>query len=497
MYPRNSPGRRGSIKQRLRAQQVDKEEPPQKRQRTTTGTTSGSASSSQVPLPVPRVPAGHRFEFRRSRGLMAFARKQWARNKMSALEIQDLGESLQGQNVEGAEEITKLGASGRHKKNFSRDLRRLMRRQEKVEGMVFPELYTCEVWTAQQDPKSWPVLLPHEVIAELHRVGDRKWVKEFVQLPDGLKPTEEWLQEQCDDLGIDRSRTIPIAVHGDAASSGKRRSLVVLSWQMMAKPEQRYLFSAIHKANMCECGCQGRHTLDQLLEIFSWSMGVLIGGAHPGRGPKTVDAEGSLVFEDIRRSTPAGTPLGLHALTAVARGDWEWHTFCSRAPHWARAGRMCWKCKASGAGPTGWTNFGEDAPWRTTVLSAEEHAEWVGEEGGPQGPLFQLPGMTMDRFPVDLLHCLDLGILQEFFGVVLVEIAEEGGGTRKQQIGRLQGSLAAVNETARPGSNIGKLTWNRILHPGGRAALTGKGMATRELLPWILDLCSANRSRGP
>ena len=42
-----------------------------------------------------------------------------------------------------------------------------------------------------------------------------------------------------------------------------------------------HLFATSPKDKVCACGCHGRRTIDATLDIFAWSMQIMLGGVYP------------------------------------------------------------------------------------------------------------------------------------------------------------------------------------------------------------------------
>ena len=90
-------------------------------------------------------------------------------------------------------------------------------------------------------------------------------------------------------------------------------------------------------------------SLDAILNIFSWSMNVLLEGKTPERTP----------FD--RPLLGGGVPLAgsWRAALCQARGDWAFYKECFHFPQWNAAERMCFVCRAIRR--LSWKNFNDDA----------------------------------------------------------------------------------------------------------------------------------------
>ena len=98
--------------------------------------------------------------------------------------------------------------------------------------------------------------------------------------PQDLDPElDKLLRATCRKLGLDPEAVTAVGLHGDGVPHQKRKSIEVMSWNLLGKGlSERYLFSVVEKSFCCNCGCSGRHTLEKLLEVFAWSMKCLVHG---------------------------------------------------------------------------------------------------------------------------------------------------------------------------------------------------------------------------
>ena len=123
---------------------------------------------------------------------------------------------------------------------------------------------------------AFPVILPHELFAGLVEGGD---------ISNPTKSSSQLSQIHCDvarQLNIDPNILVAIGLHGDGVPQAKRKSIEVLSWNCLASGfATRYIFASVEKHYCCQCGCSGRHTIEQLHEAFAWSVRCMIEGKYP------------------------------------------------------------------------------------------------------------------------------------------------------------------------------------------------------------------------
>ena len=192
------------------------------------------------------------------------------------------------------------------------------------------------------------MFLVHEI---LHNERKGQSSNALVLYGDDVRNTKvgRLIQEWCahPDANCDCPTDVtPIGVHGDAMQytstmrAGDAKSVIAFSFNIIVpKPKvraRRYMLSIIRKESMCNCGCEGYHTIQDVNEVLSWSMQLLRPkGVAPRAGHRTQ------VLDLKHRLTP-GTVLPIGALLQV-RGDWNW---CSQAYRFRRPNEdyLCWLC---------------------------------------------------------------------------------------------------------------------------------------------------------
>ena len=96
-------------------------------------------------------------------------------------------------------------------------------------------------------------------------------------------------------------------------------------------------------------------TFPALLELFSWSMNVLLSGVTPEAewSGKPLASGGRYIAE------------GWRGALCQIRGDWQFFCELFGFPTWNSAVSMCWMCGASSTiEGLLWTDFSEAAGWR-------------------------------------------------------------------------------------------------------------------------------------
>ena len=111
----------------------------------------------------------------------------------------------------------------------------------------------------------------------------------------------------------------------------------------------RYWIAAFSKKELCKCCCFGRHTIDDIFRIISWSFQVLLNGVFPKYDHE--DKELTHPYRTIR----TGCSLMDRGACIGSAGDWVWYKVALNLAGWKGEGeskRCCWLCKATLSDPT-------------------------------------------------------------------------------------------------------------------------------------------------
>ena len=357
----------------------------------------------QVP-PVPLVP---------TKGPQAVAWRQHCRDTFlhNTETTVKLHLSIQRAIVAGAlgsEDYAKAGNSGRAKKNLCRDFKRIS-----TKGIDFPEPYIAKVplGTGVGNPPElvdYPFMLPHEVLA--HLVAKRGMDVKHAGCMDTRDDQRlgDMNRKFCKDFKLDYDTCICLGFHGDGVpytKSLKSASIEVFNWNLLNEfDSERHLFATVPKDITCACGCHGRHTIDAILDIFAWSMKVMLGGVHP-----LARHDGQPL--DPARLAWAGKPLGFTGGLFQARGDWAWYQQIFGFLAW-NSKHICWRCKATSCDTMPYWDFSEGATWRTSRYKPGAFFKAQRLAGSTVSPLFSCPGFTLDKVCIGVMHCVDLGVTQ-------------------------------------------------------------------------------------
>ena len=133
---------------------------------------------------------------------------------------------------------------------------------------------------------------------------------------------------------------------------------------------------------ICQCGCGGRHTLDNVWDVISWSLHISMTGILPlFRYDGRKFADSSLMGSQKRaRKLKKQKNLRVRGGCIQKRADWSWMKNLVGMCGW-RDGphkRCCMKCLAN-LTTIPMTDFSEMALWRQTLLT---HAAFIADKQG-------------------------------------------------------------------------------------------------------------------
>ena len=124
--------------------------------------------------------------------------------------------------------------------------------------------------------------------------------------------------EFCKTFSTDPSSTLPIGLHGDGApfQAKMRDSLEQFSWNLPAHPQStRIVFTAIPKKFVAP------GTYNALLDVFSWSMQIMMEGVMPARrhDGTAFDSSAKGAHDSAFRIEAAGSEISLRMFSTDSR----------------------------------------------------------------------------------------------------------------------------------------------------------------------------------
>ena len=200
-------------------------------------------------------------------------------NSVPGTTTQTIFQKASGAGARGIEDLAKCGASGKHKGNVHRDLKRKIMKECTFTGEYWAYVPILNKATQEVEEVPMPVLLPHEVLANF--IENDQTLLETWAATSGQGAVFGQVYGWCAKMEVDQSKMIPLGIHGDGVpfAAKMRDSLECISWNILTDPAGlRILFTCFPKSATAE-----RHTWDCLLEIFSWSMRHLLMGVWPSK----------------------------------------------------------------------------------------------------------------------------------------------------------------------------------------------------------------------
>jgi hypothetical protein len=203
----------------------------------------------------------------------------YLRNKFSGEQMVRLVEKADRAGAQGVKDLASSRTKHSTYKNANRGLMRSLAKESKCVEPYYAEI---QVAAALGSPQSKMVLLPflllHEMFANILETIDQKAVVQF-ESDVGLESKRERFAAENK---VPLEFLVPVGFHGDGVPHQKSRTVEVFSWNFAAQPMwERFLFTCIEKAHLCNCGCKGDHTLHGILKVFIWSLNILLVGLWP------------------------------------------------------------------------------------------------------------------------------------------------------------------------------------------------------------------------
>ena len=294
-----------------------------------------------------------------------------------------------------------------------------------------------------------------------------------------------------------------VGVHCDGVSytttirAGGSKAVLVASMNVISatsdkKKNLRQPLFVVRKGRLCDCGCGGYCSLQEIFGVISWSMQCLL----RGRSPSSRHDGSAWTREDLEHRMPRDQDIPQAALTQI-RGDWEWLESCFRIRS-VNAQIFCWMCDTTTSpGPNCYHDFTPTAAHRATAITHEQYITACAVEGQSPSTILRSPGARMDYLAVDSMHAADLGCFQDALGSLFYLEIDNKQWHRNRGLGMV--SLNAMlnqfydaNAHHKDFSKVTPLTVQQIITAvPGHPLLKAKAAQTRQLAEFGLVL--ANR----
>ena len=334
---------------------------------------------------------------------------------------------LDGTESECTHKMASFGHWGAQTQNIERDLHRYCVRSNLNAGIEAYQVETVVRDAAGQHKETClPVLLPHELVNGMYQLSEADFQSRFVCSESLLSEfwahhsSERWFHSHParDKIMQEPGRSIPLRLFGDEAPMSKSQGVLLFAFcsSICRLPSwlSRWLTICVPTSLIIP-----DETLRPLLEVFIWSLTILMSGVMPGKNHK---GEEFTAARDRRRRSLAGSRVAGPYLFYLCQivGDWKW--FREEFKLAANYGQnfCCWRCKATKDGTNGVPayDFNFWAEWTKHPRTAQEYALVL-----IRSALTGIPGFDMDMLKCDLMHIVLLGVLLFANGGALWEMA--------------------------------------------------------------------------
>jgi hypothetical protein len=409
------------------------------------------------------------------------------------------------ESPQGYQTIREIGNIDSH--HFERDLHRWASKQEWRH--LLPDIYSfpLQVHTpAGPAEKTHGALLPHEVFHHVHQ-HPALFERLFT---GGQQSLEAWWrgEEQADSCWYrdhpviarvpDSSKRVPVGMHGDDAGVYGEQQVLCLTWGSVVSQlptlDNRILFSMIRVSDILQ-DVQDT-TRRTLFQVMQWSFAAASAGVfpycdHAGR-PFGVDYH-------PRRAALAGKRIAgdFVCCWSEMRGDWKFLQQALRLKQYYLTNYTCHLCRAHRRiRRLRATNYRRDAHLRCTRVDCRAFQAEYQADPWPS-PLLEIPGFCVWRVFFDILHTLDLGILQVTLPSVMWELTEGNAGVwpGAARNDRFRAAFLEYRDwcarnrvSTRVKKAFDRKQWRK---PGRYPKITqkvAKGAATRTLLYWFAEV---------
>ena len=360
---------------------------------------------------------------------------QYAWGKMSVQEVQHFATLALQDLTEGNStvifpdliQLSKLGSSGQHKNNMSRDM------QNYIESMNDLPKATMVDLPTKNGNELTGVMLPHEIFSYVYEKFPTVFKKLF--MPGGTQQIQDFwrqcsgavcLQGQPCLRNLNKSKALPIGVHGDEvpiAGQGKCwvKMAIMMSWfsllSLQVSAQEGLLWIWASNPSQFKEGVEG--TVHCFMAVLQWSLDVLFSGKWPYK-----DHRGIPYHPDSKEAKKSGSWLagGYYCILVSLIGDLDYCNKFLGLQHWASASQPCSRCRCKKQGQFTWKDSRAEAPWRGTIYTT---ADWLASEDRLHNPIFNAMNVTGLSAQPDLMHVKYLGYQQFWLGSVMWILVNE------------------------------------------------------------------------
>jgi len=287
------------------------------------------------------------------------------------------------------------------------------------------------------------------------------------------------------------AQVVPLGIHGDDAGGHGPEKVLVITWGSVAV-DRPTMDSRICFAMLRDSEAVSGVTREKLYQILTWSFNALAMGCFPAADENGTDF-GPAHHPD--RAQLAGRPLhpgGMRGAWSEMRGDWKFLRESLHLHDYYNARNCCHLCAAKRDHPSS-CEFGRDATVRSTCVNG---SEWIaGKKHSGTSPLLSFPGFNIWRVQFDIMHTLDLGILQHAIPSALQELCAADGPFKGPTIeSRVQAASAAYHKWCRDNhvtTKTKRISLQWVQGPWPRISQVHcKAAPLRRMVEWIMGVCT-------
>ena len=342
------------------------------------------------------------------------------------------------------------GASGRHPNNVWRDVKRALDRDSNVTEFPKPAMINNVPVldphrSDQLEPRvkyvDWPIFLLQDLMHWSYHQKRPEFVRRFLgsEHPEAL--AQYWRALRSDDPRLVshpiasqpgwQEHAIPGRIHGDGVPFGKSRNAsmdVINVSSVLATGETMDVLNLwfwMPKALMTDA------TLDRLWKVAIWDLAACLRGEF-----LPYDWDGHEIQRAHSRFPFQGRICGPYAFAVIQFvGDTDFLSNRMGLKHWQSLQPCDW-CPATSVEGSSLTfsDFRAKAPWKSQCVCLEQwqqdmtpHLLWRAHA---------VLGITLFSICLDILHVLDLGVLQYFLGSHLWQLVHDSAlpGSFEQRV---------------------------------------------------------------
>ena len=328
------------------------------------------------------------------------------------------------------------------------------------------------------------MLLPHELCHQLW-YWNQDASQAMLQNSGLNSKAMDAFKNICAQHHLDIPKVFPLGfwIDGVPVKWDRSESLIVFTLNLPGQVDAamrrlRIPLTVINKKFLAE------ETTAEIMEILAWSFKCLFSGHFPAQ---------PLPHQELFntwRSKRAGKPLGAYGLLVEIRGDWEAYKNVFGLAGW-KDKYCCYRCWAT---PADIRDPSLTAAWRSQrkdLYSHFLHCKFIC-------PLFSLPGVNLDTFVIDWLHCMDLGMAADFAGNLLYHILDKfPGASQKERCKAMHRHLQAWYRHNTYSNKLTSLTPGMLRKESKKGGLSSPKLRAsagemRSLVPWLCSVASAS-----